>query len=155
MVALYALVLMICTMRWISKNSRSDWSDKSNPQAYESFVDQARQAAEDGREGREVTAPEWNLYELNSENSVSVNIAGTQVQMPIEVWERVEGQMSTSETRYQTGRNVREEFAADSSTANLAATENFTTAASGETPVTQEPVSPQLATREQALGANI
>ena len=75
--------------------------------------------------------------------------------MPIEVWERVEGQMSTSETRYQTGRNVREEVAADSSTANLAATENFTTAASGETAVTQEPVSPQLATREPVLEANI
>lgn len=85
-------------------DSRRDWPEASDPAAVASYVSALRQAAEDAREERTVTAPQWH-EPLTFENAVEIKLGDETILVPTEVWEGIEGQLQRTESGFSTTRD--------------------------------------------------
>lgn len=86
-------------------DSQSDWEGSNNPAEIQDYIKGLRQAAEDAREERDVTIPQWNGEELNESNSVEVKIGDHTAQIPTEVWLGISAQMEASESGFSQGES--------------------------------------------------
>ena len=87
-------------------DSKYDWQGQDDPVAVRDYVRGLRQAAEDAREERPSTLPEWRGAALDATNSVEVDIAGQTTRIPSEIWDRTYATLSETQRGFSTDRNA-------------------------------------------------